>query len=130
MSNSSTSLDENEKEKEFGLVDPQAAAEDPTEAEPLDDPRYEPIKTEKGNKDLKANTDSHSSRGTLSRLQSGTSAFTDVSDDTETKGSLRRRKWYKTNPLKWGAIPPVPKVREVCPEYTASLFSRLTWTWM
>jgi ATP-binding cassette subfamily C (CFTR/MRP) protein 1 len=130
MSNSSTSLDENEKEKEFGLVDPQAAVQDPTEAEPRDNPRYEPIKTEKGNKDLEANTDSHSKRGDLSRTQSGTSAFTDISDDSDAKSSLTRRKWYKTNPLKWGPRPPIPKTRQVSPEYTAGIFSRLTWQWM
>jgi ATP-binding cassette subfamily C (CFTR/MRP) protein 1 len=127
MSNSSSSLDENEKEKEFGLVDPQAAVENPTEAEPHDDPRYEPIRTEKGTKDLEAN---YEKRGELSRTQSGTSAFTDVSDDSDAKSSLKRRKWYKTNPLKWGPRPPVPKTRQISPEYNASIFSRLTWQWM
>ncbi|CAG5183645.1 uncharacterized protein ALTATR162_LOCUS10684 [Alternaria atra] len=47
---SSSSLDENEKEKDFGLVDPQAAAENPTE--------YEPIRTEPKEKDLE-NGDGH-----------------------------------------------------------------------
>ncbi|KAF2034636.1 ABC multidrug transporter-like protein [Setomelanomma holmii] len=130
MSNSSTSLDEKQKEKEFGLMDPQAKAEEPVEAEPEDEITYEAIKTEKGGKDLEANVDSRSTHGTLSRLQSGTSAFTDISDDSDAKSSLRRRKWYRTNPLKWGPVPPVPKTREVCPEYNASLFSRLTWHWM
>tara|TARA_R110002003_G_scaffold97_36_gene8042 strand:+ start:43822 stop:46560 length:2739 start_codon:yes stop_codon:yes gene_type:complete len=130
MSNSSSSLDEKHKEKEFGLVDPQAAVQEPAEAEPEDDRRYEAIRTEKGGKDLEANVDTQSTRGTLSRLQSGTSAFTDISDDSDAKSSLRRRKWYRTNPLKWGPIPPLPKTREVCPEHTASFFSRLTWHWM
>ncbi|KAH7401860.1 P-loop containing nucleoside triphosphate hydrolase protein [Phaeosphaeria sp. MPI-PUGE-AT-0046c] len=129
-SNSSTSLDENEKEKDFGLVDPQAAVEDPTEAEPRDDPRYEPIKTEKSTKNVEANSDKQSIRGGLQRVQSGSSAFTDVSEDSEAKSSIRRRKWYRTNPLKWGPIPPVPKHQEVSPEYTAGFFSRLTWQWM
>jgi ATP-binding cassette subfamily C (CFTR/MRP) protein 1 len=127
MSNSSSSLDENEKEKEFGLVDPQAAAENPTEAEPHDDPRYEPIRTEKGTEDLQAN---YEKRGELSRTQSGTSAFTDISDDSDAKSSTKRRKWYKTNPLKWGPRPPVPKTRQISPEYNAGIFSRLTWQWM
>jgi ATP-binding cassette subfamily C (CFTR/MRP) protein 1 len=123
-------MDENEKEKEFGLVDPQAAAENPTEDEPRDDARYEPIKTEKSTKDVEAKLAVRSSRGDLSRTQSGTSAFTDISEDSEAKSSIRRRKWYRTNPLKWGPKPPVPKEREVCPEYTANVFSRLTWHWM
>jgi ATP-binding cassette subfamily C (CFTR/MRP) protein 1 len=130
MSNSSTSMDENEKEKEFGLVDPQAAAEDPTEKEPRADARYEPIKTEKSTKDVGANIETRNSRVDLSRTQSATSAFTDISEDSDAKSSIRRRKWYRTNPLKWGPRPPVPKEREVCPEYTAGIFSRLTWQWM
>jgi ATP-binding cassette subfamily C (CFTR/MRP) protein 1 len=130
MSNSSSSLDENEKEKEFGLVDPHAAVEKPTEDEPQEDPRYEPIRTEKGEKGIEATGDGHGSRGALSRTQSGASAFTDVSEDSEAKSSLRQRKWYRTNPLKWGPKPPVPKTREISPEYNASLFSLLTWQWM
>ncbi|KAH7072955.1 P-loop containing nucleoside triphosphate hydrolase protein [Paraphoma chrysanthemicola] len=131
MSNSSSSLDENHKEKEFGLVDPQAAVQKPVDAESEDDITYEAIKTEKaGGKDVEANIETQSTRGTLSRLQSGTSAFTDISEDSDAKSTLRRRKWYRTNPLKWGPIPPLPKEREVCPEYDASLFSRLTWHWM
>jgi ATP-binding cassette subfamily C (CFTR/MRP) protein 1 len=130
MSKASSSLDENEKEKEFGLVDPQAAAEKPTEDEPQNDPRYEPIRTEKGGKSVEATADGHGLRVTLSRTQSGASAFTDISEDSEAKSSLRRRKWYRTNPLKWGPKPPVPKTREISPEYTASYFSLLTWHWM
>ncbi|KAL5121945.1 ATP-binding cassette transporter yor1 [Pleosporales sp. CAS-2024a] len=130
MSNSSSSLGEIEKERDFGLVDPQAAVQDPTETEPRADARYEPIKTEKGEKDLEANSVGHSKRGQLLRTQSGASAFTDVSEDSDAKSSLKQRKWYKTNPLKWGPTPPVPKTREPCPEYTASVFSRLTWHWM
>jgi ATP-binding cassette subfamily C (CFTR/MRP) protein 1 len=129
MSNSSTSLDENEKEKVFGLVDPQAAVEDPTESEPYEDSKYEPIKTEKGRKDT-ANFDSQSKRGSLSRSQSGASAFTDISEDSDAKSIQKTGKWYRTNPLKWGPIPPVPKEQAVCPEYNASVFSRLSWQWM
>jgi ATP-binding cassette subfamily C (CFTR/MRP) protein 1 len=124
MSNSSRSFEE--KEKDYGLGDPQAQAVNPTE----DEPTYEPIKVAKSTKDLEANFDSDGSRGTLSRLQTGTSGFTDISEDSDAKSSLRRRKWYKTNPLKWGPKPPIPKTREVCPEYTAGIFSRLTWQWM
>jgi ATP-binding cassette subfamily C (CFTR/MRP) protein 1 len=125
MSNSSSSLDENEKEKQFGLVDPQAAAQDPTE----DEPTYEPIRTEKGDQHLEANKGTNA-RGTLFRMQSESSAITDISDDSDAKSSMRRKKWYKTSPLKWGKRPAVPKIREVCPEYSAGFLSRLTWHWM
>jgi hypothetical protein len=86
--------------------------------------------TEKSTKGVEANNETRGSRVNLSRTQSATSAFTDVSEDSEPKSSIRRRKWYRTNPLKWGPRPPVPKEREVCPEYTAGIFSRLTWQWM
>lgn len=111
-------------------MDPQAAVQDPTATETYEDPKYEPIKTEKGKKDG-ADVDTRSQRGTLSRLHTGNSTYTDMSDDTDAKSaSLKRRKWYRTNPLKWGAIPPVPKERKVSPEYSANIFSRLTWQWM
>ncbi|KAH8731418.1 P-loop containing nucleoside triphosphate hydrolase protein [Phaeosphaeriaceae sp. PMI808] len=125
MSKSSNSLDEKEREKGLELMNPQAVVQDPIESKSHHDQRYEPIKAEKG-----SNVDSHNSRGNLSRIQSGNSTFTDVSDDSDAKSSLRRRKWYRTNPLKWGPKPPVPKTREVCPEYTAGTLSRITWYWM
>ncbi|KAJ4370691.1 ATP-binding cassette transporter yor1 [Neocucurbitaria cava] len=113
---STSSLDENEKEKTFGLVDPQAAQENPTE--------YEPIKTEK---DLEAG-DSQSTRRDLSRIQSSYSEYSD--NDSDAKSSVRKRKWYKKLNVLKNNPPPVPKQRDVCPEYTASLPSRLTWQWM
>lgn len=121
-SSSSRSLDE--KERKFELGDPQAKAVEPVE----DEPTYAPIKTEKTPKDLDVHVDANGSRGTLSRLQSRTSAITDISDvDSDAKSTRKKRKW---NPLKWGAAPPIPQTREVCPEHKASVFSRLTWHWM
>ncbi|KAL6706879.1 ATP-binding cassette transporter yor1 [Coniothyrium glycines] len=119
---SSSSLSENEKEKDFGLVDPQAAAENPT--------NYEPIRTEPSEKDLESGA-AQRERGTLSRLQSSTSAYTDGSDiDSDATSSIgkkrRKRQW---NPLKRNP-PPVPKTRDVCPEYSANPLSKLTWQWM
>ncbi|ROT43088.1 ATP-binding cassette transporter protein [Sodiomyces alkalinus F11] len=39
--------------------------------------------------------------------------------------------WYKTpNPLRWGAIPPVPAERSVSREHTAGFFSLLVFQWM
>ena len=41
------------------------------------------------------------------------------------------KKWYRRlNPLKWRSKPPIPKEREVCPEYQAGFFSSLTFAWM
>ena len=102
-----------------------------------DTKEYEPIKTEPvatgAEKDLEAGLDRRSSRGNLSRLQSRSSGYTDASSDiTDTKSStIGKRRWYKkVNPLKWGPKPPVPKTREVCPEYNAGWFSLLTFQWM
>jgi ATP-binding cassette subfamily C (CFTR/MRP) protein 1 len=120
---SSSSLDENEKEKDFGLVDPQAAQQNPTE--------YEPIRSEPKEKDLE-NGDSNNARGGLSRLQSSTSAYSEASDiDSDATKSIRKKKpFYKRLNFLKRNPPPVPKEREVCPEYTASFFSRLSWQWM
>lgn len=39
--------------------------------------------------------------------------------------------WYKKlNPMRWGAIPEIPKERIVSREYQAGFFSRLTFQWM
>lgn len=39
--------------------------------------------------------------------------------------------WYKNlNPLRWGAVPPIPKERIVSREYKAGFFSRMTFQWM
>jgi ATP-binding cassette subfamily C (CFTR/MRP) protein 1 len=125
MSNSSSSLDENEKEKEFGLQDPLAAAQKPTE--------YEPIKSEPVEENTDTKLDIRDTRGSLSRLESSTSAVSAVSEnDSDAKSSIRKKKkWYKkANPLKWGPLPPIPKSRQVSREYNAGLLSRLSFQWM
>lgn len=41
------------------------------------------------------------------------------------------RKWHqKLNPLRWGAVPPVPDERQPSPESTASFLSLVTFNWM
>jgi hypothetical protein len=123
---STSSLDE--KEKEWKLSEPNASAESTKE--------YAPIKAEpkaSGNeKDLEASIEKGSTKGGLSRFQTGTSTYSDASSDvTDAKSSVGKKKWYKrANPLKWGPKPPVPKERGVCPEYQAGWFSLLTFQWM
>lgn len=119
-----------EKEVEWRLQDQETAANKPVEYEPI---RSEPLETAAVNSDLEANDEKRSTRGDLSRLQSGTSATTEYSDEISSTRSTRKgkKKWYKrVNPLKWGAKPPVPKEREVSAEYKAGFFSRLTFQWM
>ncbi|KAF2876322.1 P-loop containing nucleoside triphosphate hydrolase protein [Massariosphaeria phaeospora] len=125
---SSPSLDETEKD--WRLNDPQVAIESTKQYEPI---RTEPLEGVVSGKDLEASTSGRSTRGNLSRLQSGTSGFSEVSEDvSDTKSSTTvRKKWHKNlNPLRWGAKPPLPKTREVCPEYNAGWFSLLTFQWM
>lgn len=122
VSTSNSSLDE--KEKEIGLVDPQAAAVNPTE--------YEPIKSQADQKTLEA-SDSRNTSNTLSRHQSSTSTISEASHvESDARSSIRKKKkWYKRlNPLKRGPKPPVPVVQEICPEYGAGFFSRLTFQWI
>ncbi|KAH8633853.1 hypothetical protein IG631_12489 [Alternaria alternata] len=121
---STSSLDENEKEKDFGLVDPQAAAEDPTE--------YEPIRTEPKEKGFEVQDGHSNSRGTLARLQSSTSAYSEASDSESnaTKSIRKKKPFYKRLNLLKNNPPPIPKERTVSPEYTAGFFSRLSWQWM
>ncbi|XP_014552272.1 hypothetical protein COCVIDRAFT_30305 [Bipolaris victoriae FI3] len=123
-SQSSSSLDETEKEKVLGLADPQAAAENPTE--------YEPIRTEPSEKAIESNGDGHGPRGSLSRLQSSTSAYSEASttESNVTKSTQMKKPFYKRLNVLKNNPPPVPKERTVSPEYTAGLLSKLTWQWM
>jgi hypothetical protein len=124
---SSSSIDE--KEKEWRLGDPQVSATAPKEYEPI---KTEPVTTG-AEKDIEAGLETRSSRGNLSRLQSRSSGYSDATSDiTDAKSStIGKKKWYKkANPLKWGPKPPVPKTREVSPEYKAGWFSLITFQWM
>ena len=123
---SSSSLDENEKEWRLG--DPQVAVESTKQYEPI---KSDPVQPSE--KDIEANVEKHSTRGELSRLQSGISAYSDLSSDgVDAKSTASaKKKWYqKANPLRWGTKPPVPETRTICPEYQAGFFSALTFQWM
>ncbi|KAB5563095.1 P-loop containing nucleoside triphosphate hydrolase protein [Coniochaeta sp. 2T2.1] len=68
------------------------------------------------------------------RLKRTKSSVTDASVTTAATSRHPERDskpWYKTpNPLRWGKIPPIPKERDVCPEYNAGFFSLLFFGWM
>src|SRR3569833_4059294 len=62
----------------------------------------------------------------MKRYASVTSANS-VPDDAEPQ---TRKKWYRNlNPLRWGAVPPVPEVRKVCPEAQAGFLCKLIFQW-
>ncbi|KAF1953987.1 multidrug resistance-associated protein 5 [Byssothecium circinans] len=119
-----------EKNEDWHLQDQEVAATEPR--------RYEPIVSESQetavvNKDLEVDGEKHNGRRDLSRTKTGASEFSEfsehVSDDRSSATAEKR--WYKKlNPLRWGAKPPVPETRTVSREYTASLFSRITFQWM
>ncbi|KAF2644264.1 hypothetical protein P280DRAFT_228439 [Massarina eburnea CBS 473.64] len=120
-----------EKNEDWRLQDPEMAAQEPKEYEPIVSESQE---TATVNKDLEASAEKHTERGNLSRLQSGTSGVSEFSEDvSETRSSAvgKKKRWYKKlNPLRWGAKPPVPEERVVSREYNASLYSRITFQWM
>lgn len=118
-----------EKDRDWRMGDPQVAVESTKEYEPI---KSEP-KAEDADTDLEANLQRKNSRGTLSRIQSRSSGYTDISTEASSVKSsiVKRKKWYKKlNPLRWGSKPPVPEMREVCPEYQAGFFSMLYFIWM
>lgn len=129
----SGSSSDNEKDPNWRVQDPETAAENPKKYESI---VSEPLETAQVEKDVEANSnangDKRSTRGGLTRLQSSNSAVSEWSSDaSETKSSLRKKRWYKRmNPLKWGAKPPVPETRLPSREYSAGVFSRLTFQWM
>ena len=117
-SDSTSSLDEAEKEKVYGVPDPQAVATE-----------YAPIKAQPTKQDLEARGDSRVSRGGLSRT---TSAYSEASDnESDSRSSIqKKRPWHKKLNLLKRNPPPVPKTRQISPEYKAGLLSRLSWQWM
>lgn len=68
------------------------------------------------------------------RLDASRSYATDASAMTGPPSAVQpaiAKPWCRRiNPLRWGAIPPVPKERIVSREYKAGFFSKLTFQWM
>lgn len=120
-----------EKEEAWRSQDPEVAAGDMKQYEPIVD---EEVETAAVDKDIEAsNLEKRPSRGPLSRFQTGTSGYSEYSDDaSDAKSAVSaKKKWHKKiNPLRWGKKPPIPKSRQQSLEYQANAFSRLTWTWM
>jgi len=67
----------------------------------------------------------------LEHSKSNATTTSVVSGVTESSAEAKQKPWYKNlNPLKWGAPPPVPKVRQVSREYTANFLSLMYFQWM
>lgn len=128
-------------EKELQAPDPQAAAaaSAPAETSPTQIPQTkEEAKTHPEVESIhqddhgSSETDSDNAEERRNALAATRSAATDVSVDAEALAARPSdRPWYKKlNPLRWGAVPPIPTERGVSREYGAGFFSHLTFNWM
>lgn len=147
-------------EKESAPSDPAAAVEDINHDEPRDEDGSDREYLENhgelsihqnsldgGNREQQymeisspKNNDSHSSEGEIDhekqlemrQVQSyatSNSAVTRVGSHVD--NPIVKKAWYKNvNPLRWGAVPPVPEARTPSREYTASFLSLLYFQWM
>jgi ATP-binding cassette subfamily C (CFTR/MRP) protein 1 len=124
-------------DKAPAIPEPQAAAQSTNHEEPLDVDNTEkdfidsssqngsfPSSERHGFKD-----EDEEKRPKVNRLEShatNTSVGTQV-----TEAPPEQKPWYKkANPLRWGAIPPVPETRSPSREHTASFFSLIYFQWM
>ncbi|KAL1836913.1 hypothetical protein VTJ49DRAFT_4504 [Mycothermus thermophilus] len=70
-------------------------------------------------------------RPDLNRLRTAATATSFASTEAATSRLPEDKPWYKQpNPLRWGKTPPVPKEKEVSPEYTANFLSKLFFQWI
>lgn len=100
----------------------------------LDDfPDHDQSESDSMGKEKVVEDEARKGRREVRRIQS---YATDVSTTTQATshhpaGDENARKSWQANlnPLKWGAVPPVPEEREVSPEYSASWLSRLFFAW-
>lgn len=128
-----------DKELELQAAEPAAAAIAPTDGERRDDPGFAtPVDAIGVSKrveeqiepadDDTTQDDEKAVRPTLAQTQSHA---TTASIATMVSVARSKRPWYKKwNPLRWGAIPPIPKEPTVSREASAGFWSRLTFTWM
>jgi ATP-binding cassette subfamily C (CFTR/MRP) protein 1 len=132
------------RDKAPALPEPQAAVQSTNHEEPIDADNIENNFTEKDFIDGSQNgsfpgSDVHDAekgekgdgekRPDVNRL---TSHATNTSVGTQvTESPVEKKPWYKNlNPLRWGAVPPVPETRSPSREHTAGFFSLIYFQWM
>lgn len=133
-----------DKELELQAPEPVAAAIAPTEGERRDDGGFAaPVQESNSSKRVEEqiepaddddddDTTQDGEKAVRPTLAQTRSHATTVSIATST-GSVTKQKrpWYKNlNPLRLGAIPPIPKEPIVSREAKAGFWSKLTFTWM
>ncbi|KAL2177987.1 P-loop containing nucleoside triphosphate hydrolase protein [Thermothelomyces heterothallicus CBS 202.75] len=125
----------NEKTVEAGAFEPRPATEPPpSRGAPLaGNQEQERLEGEDGLRRTETavdKTEDAEGRHDLNRLGT-TATAASVTSTAATNRLPEQKPWYKQpNPLRWGRIPPVPKEKEVCPEYKAGFFSSLVFAWM
>lgn len=124
-------------EKDSSPNDPVAETYDrpPTPDEPVGYSEKEVVgdssKYEEPVEDHESVLEAEERRARLDRTKSSATDTSVTSAATSRHPERASKPWYKTpNPLRWGKIPPIPKERDVCPEYKAGFFSMLTFQWM
>ena len=136
---SANTVEPNEKEELAASTSPPAASSRrlAEEVEDDDDLAIDSSKSDKDDeKDGHGSDDDDDEQKRQKRLDlktvrsyaSDTSATTGLSVPGAAK---EKRPWYRNlNPLRWGAVPPVPTEREVSREYGAGFWSMITFQWM
>ena len=100
---------------------------------PLNYEKDEIIEPTSGSDDGSSDSGVHDERPKLTTTQSAATVASAVSQTPSQVAEQKRNEkpWYKQpNPLRWGAIAPVPREREVSREYDAGFWSMLTFQWM
>ena len=119
------------QEKEYRSTDPVGAAHDTFTEEPVDtEPKDYAVSDSDASSDFSKELEKRSRPGGL-RTLTRTTTRSSITVESATDDEPQKIPWYKRlNPLKKAILPPVPKERVVCREYTANLFSLATFQWM
>lgn len=121
-----------EKERDEGPADPLAKVGSPDNDEDIDEEkRIATASLAEPEKDLDEAASIREQQEEIERIKSYASAASALSVPPSNRDATKKKKkWYNNlNPLRWGAIPPVPEVRTVCPETEAGFFSKLIFNW-
>lgn len=113
------------EEKEHKTTDPIGDSNSTNRAEPL------PVEVDPSDSKETALKIIVRTRSRLEHSKSYATTSSVVSGVTESSIEVKQKPWYNTlNPMKWGAPPPVPQMRQVSREYTANFLSLMTFQWM
>jgi hypothetical protein len=122
-----------DKESELQAPDPAAAAFAPTNGERHEDAGFvTPVQDVDLSKTIDEKIQPFAADYNVQDDENAVLAQTRSHATSASVATTKQEKpWYKTwNPLRWGAIPPIPKEPIVSREAKAGLWSKLTFSWM